>query len=237
MHPWGNPLRIRLLAALTIAGLWTGAALPASAEDENWTDADTQRVLSDLAATVGTTAPQRAPYVQPSRRPAALRASAYDHLIEKYAQQHGISTDLVRAVIKAESAFNPYAISPKGAMGLMQLMPSTAATYGVLNPFDPEENIRAGVAYLKHLLDRYDQKVDLALAAYNAGPGAVDKYGETIPPYRETRNYVRKIISVTPISVGPSKVIYKIVELIDDREVPRYSDQKPEGDFEVVTRR
>jgi len=219
------------------AGLGAVAVLPASAQTDSWTEADTQRVLSDLAASVGSPAPRRAPHVQPSAPQGSSRAAAYDHLIETYARRHGLSADLVRAVIKAESAFNPYAISPKGAMGLMQLMPSTAATYGVLNPFDPEENIRAGVAYLRHLLDRYEGKLELALAAYNAGPGAVDRHGEKIPPYRETRNYVRKIISVTAISVGPSKVIYKIVELIDGREVPRYSDRKPEGEYAVVTRR
>ena len=108
----------------------------------------------------------------------------------------GIRPDLVRAVIQVESAFNPRAVSPKGAMGLMQLMPATAKQFGVIDPFNPAENIRAGVSYLRQLLDRYDHDEQLALAAYNAGPGAVDKYGSKVPPYKETQNYVLKITGI-----------------------------------------
>jgi soluble lytic murein transglycosylase-like protein len=158
-------------------------------------------------------------------------------LIREHAGTQGLSEDVVRAVIQIESAFNPRAVSAKGAMGLMQLMPATASEYGVLDPFDPAENIRAGAAYLRRLLDRYDGRLELALAAYNAGPGAVDRYGEQVPPYRETREYVRRIKSVTAIAVSPSRIIYKIVEIVDGREVPRYSDRKPAGDYAIVTRR
>ena len=123
----------------------------------------------------------------------ARSSPQYEPLIRQHATQHRVRPDLVRAVIQVESAFNPRAVSPKGAMGLMQLMPATAKQFGVIDPFNPAENIRAGVSYLRQLLDRYDHDEQLALAAYNAGPGAVDKYGSKVPPYKETQNYVLKI--------------------------------------------
>lgn len=211
---------------------------PASAQIYSWRDAQGHLVLSDRPAGQG------ASYVGPAtgsirttRPQVGRRAGHYDGIIEEHAGLHGINPELVRAVIQVESGFNARAVSPKGAMGLMQLMPATATEFGVGNPFDPAENVRAGVAYLRRLLDRYDGRVELALAAYNAGPGAVDRHGAQVPPYRETREYVRKITSVTEIPIGPKRVIYKIVELIDGREVPRYSDRRPPGTFTVVTRR
>jgi len=157
------------------------------------------------------------------------RGAAYEHLIQHHARLNGIRPDLVRGVIQVESAFDPAAVSPKGAMGLMQLMPGTANELGVGNPFDPAENVRAGVVYLRQLLDRYDNNEVLALAAYNAGPGAVDRYGETVPPYRETQNYVRKVNKAA--GQAPERVqgtrIYRTIEIIDGREVVRFSDKPP----------
>ena len=112
-------------------------------------------------------------------------------LVEAAAQAHRVDPLLVDSVIQVESGYNPYAVSSKGAEGLMQLMPSTARSLGVSNPFDPRQNIEAGVKYLKQLQELYKDD-RLALAAYNAGPGAVDKY-KWIPPFRETQNYVRQV--------------------------------------------
>ncbi len=126
------------------------------------------------------------------RRSATLRTRAFDDLIEGTARQYGIHPGLVRAVIQVESAFDPGAVSRKGARGLMQLMPLTARRYDVRNLFDPVENIRAGVQHLAYLAEVYGEDLDRILAAYNAGENAVRKYGG-VPDYKETRRYVRKV--------------------------------------------
>ena len=117
-----------------------------------------------------------------------------ESLIKKYAQKNNLDPDFIKAVVKQESGFNPDAKSKCGAMGLMQLMPQTAKGLGVVDAFDPEQNIEGGVKYLKSMLNRFNNDPKLALAAYNAGPAAVQKYGD-IPPYKETQNYVKNILA------------------------------------------
>ena len=117
----------------------------------------------------------------------------YDHIIRMLCREHQMDFSLVKAVIKAESAFNPRAVSRKGAQGLMQLMPGTARDLCVDDPFDPYDNLQGGVRYLRQMLDIFNGNVTLAVAAYNAGPGAVQN-SNTVPPYPETRMYVRRVL-------------------------------------------
>ncbi len=120
--------------------------------------------------------------------------NAFDQLIRQAAQQHGISEGLIKAVMHTESGFNINARSPVGAQGLMQLMPATARRFNVSNAYDPQQNILGGAKYLSWLLKRFNGNTQLAVAAYNAGEGNVDKYGD-VPPFRETRDYVKRVTS------------------------------------------
>jgi len=130
-----------------------------------------------------------------------------ESLIAKYSRYYGVDPSLIRAVMRHESGYNAQALSPKGAQGLMQLMPGTARLMGVRDPFDPEQNIAGGVGYLRHCLERFQHNVPLAVAAYNAGPEAVARYC-SIPPYAETQNFVRNVLGtygapvVAPVKKG-----------------------------------
>ena len=121
--------------------------------------------------------------------------SSFSELINAMSEKYNVDADLIDAVIHVESNYNPNAVSYVGARGLMQLMPATASSLGVLDSFDPEQNVDGGVRLLRQLLDRYDGNVSLTLAAYNAGPGAVATYGG-VPPYQETQTYVSRVLSL-----------------------------------------
>jgi Transglycosylase SLT domain/Domain of unknown function (DUF4124) len=149
--------------------------------------------------------------------------------IKEIAARHGVSASLVESVIRVESAFNPGAISRKGAQGLMQLMPQTASSLGVRNAFDPKQNIEGGVRHLRYLIDRYPGNLPLAVAAYNAGEGAVDRY-RGIPPYAETQDYVRKVLQLNGGGGGLSQLIYRFD---DAKGTVTYTNVPPAGHLRV----
>ncbi|OGP70672.1 MAG: hypothetical protein A2Y80_09870 [Deltaproteobacteria bacterium RBG_13_58_19] len=150
------------------------------------------QVPPNLSSLIASWSPENA-VRERARRTPPLTPAQLEKLIKEYARRHGLDESLVWAVVRHESGFNCRAVSPKGAMGLMQLMPATAVLVGVKDPFNAEENIAGGVKYLKLCLTRFDQDVALALAAYNAGPGNVAKY-QGCPPFPETRNYVAAVL-------------------------------------------
>jgi soluble lytic murein transglycosylase-like protein len=213
--------------------------LPARAQIYAWKDVNGTLVLSDRKLNDGamTYVVPDAPGIRATTPLAnASVRDQFEPLIREHAARQALRMDLVRAVIQVESGYNPRARSPRGAMGLMQLMPATARELGVSNPFDPSENIRGGTAYLRKLIDRYDGNEELALAAYNAGADAVDRHGKKVPPYQETQDYVRKVGKISAVQQASRRpVIYKTYEVVDDRLVPHYSSRKPDtGTFEVV---
>ena len=225
--------------------VWATTVVPATAQIITRHDASGHLVLSNQRMASTATEPtyrvEGPALLRTSSKPAASRGvTAYDDLIRQNAERHGVSADLVRAVIQQESGFNRYAVSPKGAMGLMQLMPATARDLGVRDPFHPAENIRGGVAYLAGLLSRFNQDVEHALAAYNAGAARVDQY-HGVPPYRETQNYVKRITAATNTGKSaprPVTVMYKWFELVDGQPKARYSNVAPRAQpYEVIRQR
>lgn len=181
------------------------------------------------------------PASTPSRTPltSSNYPSAYVDIINTACGRHGIDPALVHAIVKVESDFNPYALSRKGAMGLMQLMPQTAVVMNVGNSFNPNENIDGGVKYLRYLMDRYEGNLPLALAAYNSGETAVKKWG-TIPPFPETQNYVQRIMKIyngSELAFRPRCTIYMYygedgaLMLTDDSSKQKNFKRKPPKDL------
>jgi soluble lytic murein transglycosylase-like protein len=216
---------VRLLAAAIC--VWATSAAPARADLVYFNSGRTMSVKSHrtegelvvltlrnggeihcASSVISRIEPDEVPYPEPEQaadasattpRPSVLEAVPFGDIIDAVSAQEGVDSTLVRALIHVESGFRARARSPKGAMGLMQLMPATARQYAVKNPYDPKANITAGIKHLKSLLSRFE--VSLALAAYNAGETAVQKFGG-IPPYRETRNYVQRILRLAGLPQG-----------------------------------
>jgi hypothetical protein len=187
---WSNTQhRWKAVPAPSLAG---SRARSAAAEVLAATETVTPANNSNSETQPGETQPGE---TQPGSGATYMTSEKVNAAIEKAAAKHNVDPNLVRAVIKVESNFNPHAVSRKGAMGLMQIMPGTARSLKVNNPFDPTENIDAGVRHLKQLLDNFGGDVQLSLAAYNAGETAVHSH-KGIPPFRETRNYVRQITAM-----------------------------------------
>jgi len=196
---------MRVLCATVVAMMCLAAAPRASADIYAFTDGegvthytnmpdDSRYAL--LIKSPPEPHPEHAALATAARGDWHERAAAYSGMIDRVARTAEVHPALVRAVIAVESAFDPKAVSRAGAQGLMQLLPATARRYGVGNPFDPEQNTRGGARYLSYLIKRYNNNLELALAAYNAGEDAVDRYGRSIPPYRETREYVPAVLKL-----------------------------------------
>jgi len=190
---------------------------------------DSNKAEQHKAAGHRSSAPSRAPLTSTNNR------STYVDIINTACGRHGVDPALVHALVKVESDFNPYALSRKGAMGLMQLMPQTALVMNVGNSFNPNDNIDGGVKYLRYLIDRYEGNLPLALAAYNSGETAVKKWG-TIPPYPETQNYVQRIMKIyngNELAFRPRQTIYVYhgedgaLMLTDDPSKQKNNQQKP----------
>jgi soluble lytic murein transglycosylase-like protein len=192
-----------------IAALLTASSVAASPRIYTYLDAQGMRHYTDIPDDHR----YRLLVISPQDRTASgdrydaqllARAVQYDSIIERAAVSSALEANLLRAVIVVESGFNSRAVSKRGAVGLMQLMPATANRFGVSNPYDAQQNVRAGARYLKFLIDRFGQNIRLALAAYNAGEDAVDRNGGQIPPFSETMAYVPRVLKIYQMLVEQS---------------------------------
>ena len=187
-----------LLAASALSGAEPPAVAPKRITSVVRSDPRTGRLVRSVVVTSKTVAQRTvaenvvAPHVVGAPEPPAPSPAPLDQTVESIAEQNALPPELLHSVIKVESNYNPNAVSPKGALGMMQLIPSTAKRFGVGNVFNPVENIQGGAKYLRYLLDLYNWNYPLALAAYNAGEGAVARHGG-VPPYKETQNYLRLV--------------------------------------------
>jgi len=198
----------RLLAVITLLSAgW--------AQAENlytYVDSNGVKVITNLGSS------RSARTTQPESTPSD--EGRFASLIDRFSKQYGISSDLVEAIIRVESNYDPTAVSAKNCKGLMQLHPDTAKRFGVTDIFDPEENLHGGIKYLRYLMDQFPDNLDHVLAAYNAGENAVSRH-KGIPPYRETKNYVKKVKSLyNPTSIADAveqrrKINRRIVRMVD----------------------
>lgn len=227
----GIPVALVLGATLTSASL-------GHAQVYSWLDASGLLVFSDTPASMKPP-PRSVPRntaQTPPQDTSRFRGQLnnVEAIIQREAARYAVRPQLVRSIIQIESAFDSDARSGKGAMGLMQLMPATAADLGITDPFDPAQNIRGGVSYLRQQLDRFGGNEELALAAYNADPEAVARHGNRVPPYQETLDYVHRIRQSARLHQHPrstlithGQTIYRTIQVIKGQRIHRYSDVPP----------
>src|SRR4051812_26894447 len=194
-------MQIRLFGMLVIGGVAVLCVAPNNlrAEDPTTLQGEGNALSnSDISVPAPVPVPANTEVQQPKALPTVAEdqtSERYRPMVESISRRNGVDPNLIDAMIRTESNYNAWAVSPKGAIGLMQLIPETGRRFGVQNFFDPQQNIEGGVRYIKYLLEMFGGNVDLSLAAYNAGENLVARLGK-IPPYPETRNYVRKIRAV-----------------------------------------
>jgi soluble lytic murein transglycosylase-like protein len=205
LRPHPGLQRTTVASFLLVASAVLGVAVGGDDDQLYYVLENGSLVFTNTPAATARPVPGWAPPTQtkPSpRRSSDLPSTVYDPFIDRVARENGLSPSLIKAVALVESGFDPHAVSPKGARGLMQLMPGTARDYGVTDAFDPLQNLRAGSTHLRRLMDQFDGDLTLALAAYNAGAGTVRRHGG-VPEYEETREYLRRVKA----RMGPSSPI------------------------------